>query len=308
MTHDPKQMAAIRAVIETGSFEAAAARLHVTASAVSQRVRALETRLGGPLVVRTRPCRPTPLGMRVMQHLRRAALLEADFASDLAGAHEVLLKVAIAVNADTLATWFMPALAPLLARDDVVLDVSVDDQDHTYALLASGQAICCITTQPKPMRGCVAEPLGAMRYRLVASPAFAARWFPQGLKRDAARQAPVLASTRKDALQSRFLQSRFGLPPDAYPCHYVPVPTPRYDAIRAGLGYGMVPELHAREHLASGALIDLAPNGAVAVDLYWHAWKVQSPRLDLLTAEIAKLARTALQTAPKRTRRGSKTI
>jgi molybdenum-dependent DNA-binding transcriptional regulator ModE len=95
---DPRQTTAVRAVIETGSFEQAAARLNITSSAVSQRVRALETRLGSPLIVRTRPCRATQMGQRLLQYLRRAALLEDDFASDLAGANEALLNVAAAVH------------------------------------------------------------------------------------------------------------------------------------------------------------------------------------------------------------------
>lgn len=225
MDLDPRQTAAVRAVIETGSFEQAAVRLNLTSSAVSQRVRALETRLGNPLIVRTRPCRATQMGQRLLQYLRRAALLEDDFASDLARADEALVSVAAAVNADTLSTWFFPALSDILLQENVLLDLTVDDQDHTHALLASGLAIGCITTEPAPMRGCFAERFGAMRYRLVASAAFVERWFPNGLTRESARRAPVILSSRKDALQARFLETRFGLPPEAYPCHYVPAPS-----------------------------------------------------------------------------------
>lgn len=297
MDLDPRQTTAVRAVIETGSFEQAAARLNLTPSAVSQRVRALETRLGSPLIVRTRPCRATPMGQRLLQYLRRTALLEDDFASDLAGANEALLKVAVAVNADTLSTWFFPALSEILLRENVLLDLTVDDQDHTHALLASGLAIGCITTESASMRGCFAERLGAMRYRLVASTAFVERWFPQGLTREAARRAPVILSSRKDALQARFLETRFGLPPDSYPCHYVPAPIPRYMAIQRGLAYGMVPELEFGEAVERGELVDLAPKQPTDVELYWHAWKVQSPRLEKLSARIVELGRAALGAA-----------
>ncbi|MFL9986973.1 HTH-type transcriptional regulator ArgP [Paraburkholderia sediminicola] len=294
MDLDPRQTAAVRAVIETGSFEQAAVRLNITSSAVSQRVRALETRLGNPLIVRTRPCRATQMGQRLLQYLRRAALLEDDFASDLAGANEALLNVAAAVNADTLSTWFFPALSEILLQENVLLDLTVDDQDHTHALLASGLAIGCITTEPAPMRGCFAERLGAMRYRLVASAAFVERWFPNGLTRESARRAPVILSSRKDALQARFLETRFGLPPEAYPCHYVPAPAPRYMAIQRGLAYGMVPELEFGDAVERGELVDLAPKQPTDVELYWHAWKVQSPRLEKLSARIVELGRTAL--------------
>lgn len=50
------QLAALAAVIECGSFDAAADRLHVTPSAVSQRIKALESRVGQVLVVRDKPC------------------------------------------------------------------------------------------------------------------------------------------------------------------------------------------------------------------------------------------------------------
>jgi LysR family transcriptional regulator, chromosome initiation inhibitor len=299
MDLDPRQTNAVRAVIESGSFEQAAVKLHLTPSAVSQRVRALEVRLGGPLVVRTRPCRATPTGQRLLQHLRRAALLEDDFASDMASADaSALLPVSLAVNADTLASWFMPALSALFVSHRVLLDLNVADQDHTYALLASGHTIACISTESRAMKGCVAERLGRMRYRLVASPAFVERWFPQGFKRDAARLAPVIAATRKDTMQSRFLEARFGLPADAFPSHLIPVPGPRYEAIRRGLGYGMVPELQLAGALASGSLIDLARSRPADVELFWHAWKLQSPRLEHLSRQILVLARSALGAKP----------
>jgi LysR family transcriptional regulator (chromosome initiation inhibitor) len=299
MDLDPRQTNAVRAVIENGSFEQAAVKLHLTPSAVSQRVRALEARLGGPLVVRTRPCRATSTGQRLLQHLRRAALLEDDFESDLASADaSAMLPVSLAVNADTLATWFMPALSELLVSHRVLLDLSVADQDHTYALLAAGHTVACISTESRAMRGCIAERLGRMRYRLVASPAFVERWFPQGLKREPARLAPVIAATRKDTMQSRFLEARFGLPADAFPSHYIPAPGPRYDAIRRGLGYGMVPELHLAGALESGSLIDLARASPSDVELFWHTWKLQSPRLEHLSGEILALARRALGARP----------
>ncbi|QNM95817.1 HTH-type transcriptional regulator ArgP [Chitinimonas koreensis] len=298
MNLDRKHTDAFLAVIDTGSFEQAAGRLHVTPSAVSQRVRALESQLGNPLVVRTRPCHATRLGQRLLQYLRRARLLEEDLVAELAGEGDAPLNVVMAVNADTLATWFFPALADELAGERVLLELSVDDQDHTYALLESGRAVGCVSTEPKPMRGCSAEPLGAMRYRLVAAPDFAAERFPAGLQREAARRAPVVAFNRKDMLQSRFLAQHFALQPGNYPCHYVPVPGPRLEAIARGLGYGMVPELQLGEAIAQGLLIDLAPDLPTDVMLYWHTWKVQSPRMEYLSARIVAAGQRTLLAGP----------
>lgn len=289
MNLDPRQTEAFRSVIKTGSFEQAALRLHLTPPAISQRVRALESALGSALVVRSRPCRATATGQRLLQYLKRATLLEADLLAELAERSDAPLVVVAALNADSLGTWFFPALAEVLIRERVLLDLTVEDQDHTYNLLETGLAIGCISTEPKPMRGCTASPLGSMRYRLVASAEFRRQHFANGLNRNAARKAPVVAYTHKDSLTSSFLLRQLGLPEGAYPCHYVPGAEPHCNAIRYGLGYGMVPELLLEEALARGELIDLA-DAPLDISLYWHTWKVQSPRMEHLSRQIIEAA------------------
>ncbi|MGK9064479.1 HTH-type transcriptional regulator ArgP [Stutzerimonas chloritidismutans] len=290
MNLDPKQTEAFRAVIRTGSFEQAAVQLHLTPPAISQRVRALESALGNALVVRSRPCRPTETGRRLLQYLKRAKLLEADLLAELAERSDAPLVVVAALNADSLGTWFFPALSEVLIRERVLLDLTVEDQDHTYNLLETGLAIGCISTEPKPMRGCTASPLGSMRYRLVTSSAFRQQHFGNGLTRAAARKAPVVAYTRKDSLTASFLLNQLGLPDGAYPCHFVPGAEPHFSAIRYGLGYGMVPELLLGEALAHGDVVDLAPDAPLDIALYWHTWKVQSPRMENLSRQIIEAA------------------
>lgn len=290
MNLDPKQTEAFRAVIRTGSFEQAAVHLHLTPPAISQRVRALESALGNALVVRSRPCRPTDIGQRLLQYLKRASLLEADLMADLAERSDAPLVVVAALNADSLGTWFFPALAEVLMRERVLLDLTVEDQDYTYSQLETGLAIGCISTEAKPMRGCTATALGSMRYRLVASAGFCGQHFANGFTRSAARKAPVVAYTRKDSLTSSFLLRELGLPEGAYPCHYVPGSEPRFAAIRHGLGYGMVPELLANDALAEGAVMDLAADKPLDISLYWHTWKVQSPRMENLSRQIIEAA------------------
>ena len=293
MNLSSRQTEAFRAVIETGSFEQAAARLHLTSPAISQRVRALESQLGNALVVRSRPARATRIGQLLMQYLKRAQLLETDLATELALQQDAPLSLVLALNADTVGTWFFPALSTILNREHVLLDLTVEDQDHTYMLLESGMAIACISTEPKPMRGCTAELLGIMRYWLLSTNAFRQRWFAQGLTRDAARSAPVIAHTRKDTLQSSFLLNNLGLQEGAYPCHYIPGAQSHFNAIRHGLGYGMVPELllDAEEE----QMVSLAPNHPTDVALYWHTWKVQSPRMELLARQIIAAAHAVLK-------------
>ena len=293
MQIDPRRSAAFIAAIDGGSLEAAALQLRITPSAVSQRISALEQELGTPLLVRTRPCRPTAPGMRLLQFLRRRALLEQEFMAER-DSEAGPVRVALAVNNDTLATWLLPLLAPLLVAEDLLVEFVLDNQGHTFALLEQGQAVACISGEAEPMRGCTVEPLGMMRYRMVAAPAFAQRWFPQGLDRDAARRAPVMVFDRKDTLQTQFLLQHLGLPEGSYPFHYVPASDPYVQAIRLGLGYGMLPLEQCADLLAAGALVDLAPDLHVDVPLYWHAWRIQPARLERMGAALVKAARGQL--------------
>lgn len=291
---DARKGEALLAVIDSGSFEQAAVRLHLTPSAVSQRVSAMESELGMPLIIRSKPCRATAAGQRLVQYLRRARLLEDEFIADSGASLAQPLSVALAVNNDTLATWLLPGLAQFLIDEHILLDVMLDDQDHTYTLLAQGLALAGVSSAAQAMRGCEVRKLGAMRYRLLASPAFAQRWFPDGLQREAARVAPLMVFDRKDTLQAAFLQRELGLPPGSYRSHYMPASEAFTNAVRLGLGYGMVPELQYGSMVEKGELVDLAPDKPTDVVLYWHAWRVQSPKLERLSAQVIAAARGAL--------------
>lgn len=291
MTIDPRRSEAFLAAIDGGSLEAAAGQLNITPSAVSQRITALEQDLGMPLLVRARPCRPTTAGMRLLQFLRQRALLEAEF---LAEQDSGPVRVTLAVNNDTLATWLLPALAPVLVDESLLVEFVLDNQGHTFHLLEQGLALACVSGEAAPMRGCTVTPLGTMRYRMVAAPAFAARWFPGGIDREAARRAPVMVFDRKDTLQSAFLLRHFGLPEGAYPFHYVPASDPYVQSIRLGLGYGLLPLEQCAAMLDAGLLVDLTPDLYVDVPLYWHAWRIQPPRLERMGAALVKAARGVL--------------
>ncbi|WP_426210143.1 HTH-type transcriptional regulator ArgP [Massilia sp. TWP1-3-3] len=291
---DARKGEALLAVIDSGSFEQAAVRLHLTASAVSQRVSAMESELGMPLIIRSKPCRATAAGQRLVQYLRRARLLEDEFIADSGENAARPLSVALAVNNDTLATWVLPGLADFLIREYILLDIMLDDQDHTYTLLAQGLALAGVSSHAEPLRGCEVQTLGVMRYRLLASPAFARTWFPDGLQREAARVAPLMVFDRKDTLQSDFLLRELGLPPGSYPCHYMPASDAFANAVRLGLGYGMIPEQQYANDVEEGKLVDLAPDKPTDVMLYWHSWRVQSPKLERLSAQVVAAARAVL--------------
>ena len=293
MQIDPRRSQAFLAAIDGGSLEAAATQLNITPSAVSQRISALEQDVGMPLLVRSRPCRPTAPGMRLLQFLRRRALLEAEFlAEQQADAGPV--RVPLAVNNDTLATWLLPVLAPVLVDEGLLVEFVLDNQGHTFSLLEQGLALACVSGEASPMRGCTASPLGLMRYRMVAAPAFARRWFPGGIDRETARRAPVMVFDRKDTLQTMFLLQHFGLPEGSYPFHYVPASDPYVQAIRLGLGYGLLPLEQCAAMLETGALVDLTPALHLDVPLYWHAWRIQPPRIERMGAALVKAARAVL--------------
>ncbi|CAN7145469.1 LysR family transcriptional regulator ArgP [Massilia sp. LjRoot122] len=297
MQIDPRRSAAFIAAVDTGSLEAAAAQLALSPSAVSQRISALEQDFGTPLLVRSRPCRPTGPGTRLLQYLRRSSLLESEFLAEM-GTDEGLGRVALAVNNDTLATWLLPALAPILAREGLLVEFVLDNQGHTFALLEQGRAVACVAGEATPMHGCSVSPLGLMRYRMVASRAFAQQYFADGFNRENARRAPVVVFDRKDSLQSAFLLRHFGLPEGAYPFHYVPASDPYVAAIRIGMGYGMLPMEQCGAMLEDGSLVDLAPELTVDVPLYWHAWRIQPPRLERMGAALVAAAREVLLPLP----------
>jgi LysR family transcriptional regulator (chromosome initiation inhibitor) len=286
---------ALMAVIETGSFELAAARLNLTTSAISQRIKSLETHLGVPLVVRSRPCRSTREGLKLVQYLRRAKVLADEFEADYLNSSDVLVKMAIAVNNDSLGTWFLHALAEFIVNENILINLIVDDQDFTHTYLEEGIVIAAVSSKDIAMRGCVAMHLGAIRYRLLCSKPFAERWFANGVSRGRLCEAPLLVFDQKDALQSDFLRAYFSVRQESCRCHFIPSTDAFFSAVKLGIGYGMVPELDYKDTLSRGELVDLSPGNYSDIPLFWHCWKVQSPKVEKLTRCLIREAKTLLR-------------
>jgi LysR family transcriptional regulator (chromosome initiation inhibitor) len=290
MDANAEQLKTLAAVIDHGTFERAAVALHVTPSAVSQRVKALEEQTGRVLVRRTKPIEPTEAGRVLLRLARQVALLEAEAAAELDAAGGAATTIPLVVNADSLATWVLPALASL---PGLVFDLTLDDQEHTLDRLRDGTAMAAIGSDPDAVQGCTVSPLGAMVYRPVASPAFVARWAPEGWTPEAAAVAPMLVFDRKDALQDRYL-ARFA--PTAHPPRqYVPASTEFVRAAELGLGWGMLPDLQTAGHLAAGRLTVLDDGGEEAVALHWHQWSMRSAALTAVADAIAARAATELR-------------
>lgn len=281
-------------VVEEGTLDVAARRLHITPSAVSQRVKALEEQLGRVLLVRAKPVRPTAAGTAVIRLARQARLLEHDARIELgvAGDEDAIVSIPLAVNADSLATWFLTPLAALSEQHPVVFDLHRDDQDFTAELLETGTVMGAVTSRAEPVAGCRATPLGAMRYEAVATPRFVARWLADGAGAAQLAAAPLVDFDRRDDLQTAWLGSRgadAGLPPR----HRVPASSDFAAAVRRGLGWGMLPRLQSRDALASGELV-LLGGDPVDVPLHWQQWNLRSPLLTAIADAVVAEGRRVL--------------
>lgn len=288
---------ALAAVVREGSFERAARALHVTPSAVSQRIRLLEERVGCALVVRGQPCTPTDTGRRMCQHMDRVRLLEQELTDALpALAPEGGARVAlpVAVNADSLATWFAPALAAFAAQAPVLVELSVDDQDHTAEWLRTGAVLAAVTGTARPAAGCNSQPLGAMRYIAAASPAYMARHFAAGVSAGSLAQAPSLVFNTKDELQARWVR-RLCHRHVELPRHTLPSSQAFVTAALAGMGWGLHPEALVDRHLADGTLVELVPDTPLDVPLYWQSTRAASGLLDGLARQLHAAARAGLR-------------
>jgi LysR family transcriptional regulator (chromosome initiation inhibitor) len=293
---DREQLETFATVAEQQSFERAAAVLHVTRGAVSQRIKALEESLATILLLRDKPVTPTPAGESLLRHVKALRLLEASSLRELSTAmdHDGPVPLSIAVNADSLATWFPPLLRELFARRLVALEVVTDDQDHTSSRLLRGEVVGCISTDAKAAAGFLAKPLGAMEYRCYATPGFIAEFLADGLTVRNVLRAPAVLFNRKDALHDDFLQRRFGMRIDRYPRHYLPSPSALLEGIAMGAGYGLVPSTQAQGLVQEGVLHELAPDEPVKVELYWHHWEMEPPIAREITELIVARAKQCL--------------
>lgn len=290
------QLAAFAAVLEEGSFENASRRLSLTPSAISQRIKALEDRLGQILILRRTPCEATEAGQRLLRSVQQMRLLEAETLNDFHVGPDDSgpATVAIGVNADSLATWFLAALAQLHDRHQLLFDVRVEDQDHSTNLLRDGSVLGAITAEAQSVQGCSVKRLGVMRYLPVAPPAFVDRYFGEGTNAASLGEAPMLVFNRKDELQWRFMRgiTRARLAP---PIHYVPSATAFVEGAALGLGWAMAPESLLQKHFADGTLKPITPNRWLDVPLYWQCWAIRSSTLATVTEMLLEAAGKGLR-------------
>ena len=268
---------------------------------MSQRLRALEAQVGTVLLVRSRPIKPTSAGRLLIKHAMQMRLLRADLETDLqdltpgTGALREEDRISIAINADSIATWALPALGDMVA-EGLPLEIITDDQDFTHEWLREGQVLGCVTTLKQALRGCKVLPLGVMHYVAVASPTYASAHCPQGLTPHNFRSLAFVAFNRKDDLQTEFVSRACGLRRVALSQRFVPSVEGQVQATLAGWGACVLPELKVAHLLASGELVNLAPKVTLPINLYWHCWNLDSVVIDRLTTALSSAAEVALKT------------
>lgn len=287
MQFDPHHLSALSAILRHGSFEAAAAELAVTPSAISQRIKAFEDRVGASLIHRGTPCTGTSAGLRIARHAEDIGLLEAQLTRDLALEHGPgPTRVRVAIPADSLATWFISAMAQ---AEGMLFDLVIDDQDHSAEWLRRGEVSAAISVGGQPVTGCDSFAIGSLRYIATASPAFMQKWFADGITVGTLAQAPCLTFNQKDNLQNLWTQAQFGtrLSP---PSHFLPSSHGFVDAAAAGMGWGMNPDVLVRPLIEDGRLCELIPDRPLDVALTWQVGRILAPALAPLTRAVRQVA------------------
>ncbi len=273
---DYKLLHALDVIISQQSFDKAAEILNITQSAVSQRVKQLEQNLAEPVLIRSQPLKATEVGQKLLRHFRQVRQLEYDLIEQIhPQEQQTILPVSIAVNADTLASWFIPALAPLLKSFPIELDLQVLDETNTQELLKRGEVFAALSTQPSTINGCKVAAIGSVDYILCASSAFVGQYFSQGLNRQSLKYAPGVEFDQRDTMHSDYIEQHFSLKAGHYPCHKLRSSEAFVRMALEGVAYCLLPNFQAQPYLATGELVDLAPELHLRRSLYWHSWLLE---------------------------------
>ncbi len=298
MSIEIPQLEAVAQIIDAQSFEKAAERLCITQSAISQRLRQLETQLGQRLIIRSSPPTLTDAGVKILKYYRQVSHLQEDLLSNLAGnGDDGEASIAIGSNADSLATWLLDALMPLLNNGKTFVEIHVDDQDRTHDLLRDGTVVGCISASAAPIQGCNCIPLGVMTYRCLVSPDYKQRYFPKGVNKESLLAAPCVEFNHKDDLQREYLAHYFGA---GYPQtrHRVPSTESFLEFIARGFAWGMVPDVQSKQWLKEKKVIELIPGNTLDIPLYWHIWNLRTTLSRTLTEALRTEAAKVLLPIP----------
>ncbi|MGI0116183.1 LysR family transcriptional regulator ArgP [Zooshikella sp. RANM57] len=292
MKLDYKLLEALAWVAKLASFEKAAQKLFITQSAVSQRIKQLEERIGEPLLIRSAPPQLTPRGQRLICHLQQVQLLEQELLTEfnILDKESHFLPINIAINADSLATWFLPCIESLLSSHQILLSIQVEDEIRALQLLKRGDVAGCISCQPNPISGCETHYLGDIHYHCVASPQFITRYFKDGFTLENTKKAPAIIFNQFDTLHEDFLIQFFDVPQVHYPTHLIPSSDAFLAVVENSIAYALIPHMQVNTAIAAGKLINLTPQHYEIRSLYWHTWHSPSQAILLLTKSLKRQA------------------
>lgn len=291
---DYKLLKALDAVVTEQSFERAAQRLFITQSAVSQRIKLLEKLFGEPLLIRSTPLQSSPLGRLLLGHYQRVLQLEVELTQQLEVQTNIAQNLPLAVNADSLASWLITALSPMLQEENVQLNLFVQDESTTWERMRSGEALACLSSKAKAISGSDSHFLGYMEYVCVASPDFIARFFKQGVNKQSLQHAPAMSFDQYDDMHLDFLRKHFQLHMGQYPCHTVRSSEAFVDLTLASGAYSFNSMFSVEAYLESGRLVDILPEHRLRVPLYWHCWQLGGAMMQQLSEQVITYARQVL--------------
>ncbi|WP_348666653.1 LysR family transcriptional regulator ArgP [Arsenophonus symbiont of Ornithomya chloropus] len=291
---DYRALQALDTVIHERGFERAAKKLCITQSAVSQRIKQLENLFGQPLLLRTIPPKPTIEGQKLLGLLHQVQLLEKEWLDDANNINKPLL-LSVAINADSLATWFLPALHSVLHDNSIRLNIKIEDETKTHECLRKGEVIGAISIQSESLPGCLINQLGALDYLFVAAPTFAKRYFPSGVTKTSLLKAPAVAFDHLDDIHQSFIQENFKLSPGSVPCHIVSTSEAFVQLAKQGSTCCMIPHLQIIKELNSGELINLTPGIYQRRMLYWHRFSPEMKITKKISDALIKTAKKILK-------------
>lgn len=289
---DYRAIEALFAVHELQSFEAGAKKLHITQSAISQRIKGLETSYGEPLLIRVYPYQLTDLGKKLITHYKKICLLEEDLLQNLGSIAKP--RIAIALNRDSIETWFLKLIQEKDLFNHLLLEIIGDDQELTLGYLKNGQVSACLSTVDQEILGGECAFVGNMEYLLVATPAFKKSYFSKKSSKKCLLEATAVKFDQNDHMHEAYVEKFFGM--DGHALNFQVIPSVRgfKQVIMEGYGYGLVPRITIEEELKKNELVEIFPGKTSNVFLYWHYWAVQSEFYRRFNAEMISYIREKL--------------
>lgn len=283
---DYKLLHALYEIIQEQSFEKAANKLHISQSAISQRIKQLEQFVSKPVLIRSQPIELTEVGENLLAHYQKVQLLEHDLKSSLTSEQEDYVAISIAINADSLASWFIPALSHLMKNEKFTLDLQVTNETRTQMLLQEGKVSAALSSMGKSVSGCRVQELGKIDYIFCASPSFIARYFKNGVNQTSLKHAPGVLFDQQDSMHTDFIEANYQVKRHQYPCHRVRSSEAFVTMALEGVACCLLPHTQANQYLNSGELVELAPEYRIQQTLYWHSWVLEQGLHKQLTNTI----------------------